>query len=392
MTQLELPAGMERLRPQLGAIVAGMERQVPYAAALLSQRSGLGIRVDSREERVEEQPRSAGVVLTAFDGATLHEAAAGGFDVAAVEREGARPAAAGVGQARPRHRPRARAQGRFCYKHGRSARVAVDAREARPLPGAPEAAGRARSPDRQRGGELRRSGRVVDLRQPGRRPGAARPAHPHVPVRGRGGRGRRALQLPAPRRHGRLGAARRDRRGAGKLREHRGGAADRRAHRAGRIHGRRVAVGHRHAGPRIVRSRRRDRHVPQGAREGRAVYRQGGGVAARQHLGRSILPRRLRLILLRRRRHARRPDADRGKRHVSPGHHRPLLGHHARHSPLGQRAPAGLHPQGVCPHDQHGARRRGRRAFRTSSARWRTASTWRCGRRAWKTRRAGASR
>jgi TldD protein len=88
VTQLNLPGGMERLRPQLGAIVAGMERSVPYAAALLSQREGLGIRVDSREERVEEQPRSAGTVLTAFDGATLHEVAIGGFDVAAVEREG----------------------------------------------------------------------------------------------------------------------------------------------------------------------------------------------------------------------------------------------------------------------------------------------------------------
>ena len=76
---------MERLRPQLGAIVAGMERGAPYAAALLSQRGGLGIRVDSREEQVEELPRTAGTVLTAFDGATLHEAAIGGFDVAAVE-------------------------------------------------------------------------------------------------------------------------------------------------------------------------------------------------------------------------------------------------------------------------------------------------------------------
>lgn len=87
MAQLELPVEMARLRPQLGAVVSGMERRVPYAAALLSQRSGLGIRVDSREERVEELPRTAGTVLTAFDGATLHEAAIGGFDAGAVERE-----------------------------------------------------------------------------------------------------------------------------------------------------------------------------------------------------------------------------------------------------------------------------------------------------------------
>ena len=87
MTKLDLPVGMERLRPRLGAVVSAMESRAPYAAALLSQRGGLGIRVDSREERVEEQPRTAGTVLTAFDGATLRESAVGGFDITAVERE-----------------------------------------------------------------------------------------------------------------------------------------------------------------------------------------------------------------------------------------------------------------------------------------------------------------
>ncbi len=72
----------------MGAIVAGMESRVPYAAVLLSQRGGLSIRVDSREELVEEAPRTAGAVLTAFDGATLHEVACGGFDMHAAEREG----------------------------------------------------------------------------------------------------------------------------------------------------------------------------------------------------------------------------------------------------------------------------------------------------------------
>ncbi len=87
--ELALPAGMTGLRPHLGNIVSGMEQALPYAAALLSERGGLNIRVDSHEERIEELPRSAGTVLTAYDGQTLHEAAIGGFDLGAVERAAA---------------------------------------------------------------------------------------------------------------------------------------------------------------------------------------------------------------------------------------------------------------------------------------------------------------
>ena len=89
MTQSVLPPGMAGLRSHLGTIVSGMEGTVPYAAALLSERGGLTIRVDSREERIEELPRTAGTVLTAYDGRTLHEAAAGGFDLGPVERAAA---------------------------------------------------------------------------------------------------------------------------------------------------------------------------------------------------------------------------------------------------------------------------------------------------------------
>lgn len=89
MTQSVLPPGMAGLRSHLGTIVSGMERTVPYAAALLSERGGLTIRVDSREERIEELPRTAGTVLTAYDGRTLHEAAVGGFDLGSVERAAA---------------------------------------------------------------------------------------------------------------------------------------------------------------------------------------------------------------------------------------------------------------------------------------------------------------
>lgn len=89
MAELHLPAAMAALRPRLGAIVAGMERSAPYAAAWLSERGGLNIRVDNREERIEELPRSAGAVLTAFDGATICETAIAGFDAAGLEREAA---------------------------------------------------------------------------------------------------------------------------------------------------------------------------------------------------------------------------------------------------------------------------------------------------------------
>ena len=86
MADLHLPPEIAALRGDLGAIVAGMERRAPYAAAWLSSRQGTRITVDSREERVAEQPPQAGAVLTAFDGATLHETALGRFARAAVER------------------------------------------------------------------------------------------------------------------------------------------------------------------------------------------------------------------------------------------------------------------------------------------------------------------
>ena len=42
MTQLNLPAGMERAAAAAGRDRRGHGAQVPYAAALLSQRGGLG--------------------------------------------------------------------------------------------------------------------------------------------------------------------------------------------------------------------------------------------------------------------------------------------------------------------------------------------------------------
>jgi len=101
MAKLQLPEKMEALRPRLGGVVESIERRAPYAAALLSARRGLQIYVDSREERLSEQAPTAGTVLTAFDGATLHEEAVGGFDLAAVER-GARDLISRAGRANGR--------------------------------------------------------------------------------------------------------------------------------------------------------------------------------------------------------------------------------------------------------------------------------------------------
>jgi TldD protein len=86
MPELYLPPAMEALRPQLGALVAGIEARLPYGAALLSAKQGLRISVNDREEQVTEQAPSAGTVISAFDGTTMHEVACGGFDYAEIER------------------------------------------------------------------------------------------------------------------------------------------------------------------------------------------------------------------------------------------------------------------------------------------------------------------
>ena len=86
MSDLHLPPAMSTLRPKLESVVAGIEDRALYGAAMLSARQGLRINVDNREEQVTQQAPTAGTVLTAFDGVTLHERAIGGFDLASVER------------------------------------------------------------------------------------------------------------------------------------------------------------------------------------------------------------------------------------------------------------------------------------------------------------------
>ncbi|HEY3473465.1 MAG TPA: TldD/PmbA family protein, partial [Anaerolineales bacterium] len=79
MTEMKLPPDMADLRPALGEIVAQAREQAPYFSALLSAKHGMIIQVDNREEHVIERAPSAGTVLSAFDGRTLHERAISGF-------------------------------------------------------------------------------------------------------------------------------------------------------------------------------------------------------------------------------------------------------------------------------------------------------------------------
>lgn len=86
MPELQLSPTMAALRPELGNLVASIEQRAPYGSILLTARQGVQIAIDHREERVTERPHTAGTVLSAFDGVTMHEEAVSGFDRSAVAR------------------------------------------------------------------------------------------------------------------------------------------------------------------------------------------------------------------------------------------------------------------------------------------------------------------
>ena len=86
MTDLKLPSAMAELRPALGEIVNQIQEQVPYFSILLSSKHGLQIKVDNREEQVNERPPSAGTVLSAFNGKTTYERAVSGFNRGKVQQ------------------------------------------------------------------------------------------------------------------------------------------------------------------------------------------------------------------------------------------------------------------------------------------------------------------
>ncbi|HLY26449.1 MAG TPA: hypothetical protein VKQ72_08930, partial [Aggregatilineales bacterium] len=86
MATLDLPPAMALLRGELGTMVKKIESQAPYGAALLSLQGGLRIGVDNQQEQIYEINPSQGTVLTAFDGATVHEQAIGSFEPSEVDR------------------------------------------------------------------------------------------------------------------------------------------------------------------------------------------------------------------------------------------------------------------------------------------------------------------
>lgn len=86
MTNLKLPADMAALRPELSKIVAQSQKQAPYFSALLSSKEGIRISVDNREQKITENPPSAGAVVSIFDGNTIQERGVSGFGKAEVEK------------------------------------------------------------------------------------------------------------------------------------------------------------------------------------------------------------------------------------------------------------------------------------------------------------------
>lgn len=83
----ELPPSLVRLREALPAIVADMERRVPYASALAMLSAGTQVEVNHREQHVSQATPSQGVVLTAFNGTYLEELALGTLDADEIARE-----------------------------------------------------------------------------------------------------------------------------------------------------------------------------------------------------------------------------------------------------------------------------------------------------------------
>jgi TldD protein len=77
---------MLKLRPRLPGLVEELEKSLPYGSILLSSRQGLHFFIDDHQEQVNEIAPTAGTVVSAFDGATMHERAVGGFALEAVER------------------------------------------------------------------------------------------------------------------------------------------------------------------------------------------------------------------------------------------------------------------------------------------------------------------
>jgi TldD protein len=86
MGEINLPGAMADLRLRLPGMIEAMQDRLATASALLSRRQGLQINLDDREESIREAAPSAGTVVRAFDGVTIHERAVGGFQPGDVEK------------------------------------------------------------------------------------------------------------------------------------------------------------------------------------------------------------------------------------------------------------------------------------------------------------------
>jgi TldD protein len=89
MADMKMPQAMLDLRPRLKQIIEAAEDRGPQLTGLLASRGGVQISVDNREEQINERRPSAGAVLSAFDGATIHERSVAGYEPARLEEAAA---------------------------------------------------------------------------------------------------------------------------------------------------------------------------------------------------------------------------------------------------------------------------------------------------------------
>jgi TldD protein len=75
-----LPPALESLRAFLPELVAEAEKQVPYAAVLVTQSAGENVFKSPSDERANPAPPKPGIRISAWDGATFHSVATSWLD------------------------------------------------------------------------------------------------------------------------------------------------------------------------------------------------------------------------------------------------------------------------------------------------------------------------
>lgn len=84
----DTPLAFDRLPDALADIVKQMEAEVPYASGLGLRRQGTRVAVSSTQSSVTPEPATAGVVLTAFNGACFYEASVNDLRPSALQKAG----------------------------------------------------------------------------------------------------------------------------------------------------------------------------------------------------------------------------------------------------------------------------------------------------------------